>query len=111
MENSKTYGANERPACGRAVAGKWEIETSSAGTLSSCGSLTGCPVSGFTLAGKSDGFGPNVTGRAVGCAVGVALGTAGAVAVAAADAGCRTGAAGASVWALGAAHPFINRAS
>ena len=34
------------------MAGKFEIEINSAGTLSSDGSLTGCPVSGLMLAGN-----------------------------------------------------------
>jgi hypothetical protein len=53
MYTSKTYGANDNPACGRAVTGKVEIETSMVGKSSIDGSRTGNPVSGLIAGGRT----------------------------------------------------------
>ena len=78
MENSYTMGAKERPACGRAVTGKCEMDMSRAGRERSEAFCTGRPVSGLTPGGKSAAFGPKVKGVARGCGVGRGVAVSGA---------------------------------
>ena len=71
MENSKTHGAKDKPACGRALTGKCEIDIIMAGVRSKLGSLSCNPVNGLTSLGKSCGLGPYMPGTAKPCGVGV----------------------------------------